>query len=332
MISLRKAATDLDRLEELHRTAVHCFSEALRSAGQNAVELDPGQAAHFRAQLEALRNKLRADIVARDLEAVQTGFAAELREYRDKTTDQVRRLRQDIKAATAAVESFAGSINESEVNFDSGIQRELKSLNTSAAGNDIEEMRGSIHTSTAKISASIQQMRSSNQLAIAQLKDEIRLLHREVQEARRVQSPDPATDSRQRISGRMEELVKNKAPFSVLLVVVRNLEGLQNCHSTAVIDDALLGFQARFENVLPSSAIVGRWAKDQFAGILGSAPADAIEMSSQVVGQLSEPFIERNGSRSLTFSPRAGVVEFSPGSDFTKFLSRLKQLADALAG
>jgi GGDEF domain-containing protein len=177
-------------------------------------------------------------------------------------------------------------------------------------------------------------MRASNHLAIAQLKDEIRLLHQEVKAARRSQTPDPAAESRQRITGRMEEFIKKNTPFSVLLVVVRNLEGLQNCYSADVIASALRGFQGRFENILPSSAIVGRWAKDQFAAILSTAPGNAIEMSSEVVRKLSEPFIEqgKGGSHSIVFNPRAGVIEYGTGSDLAKFQVRLKQLSDALAG
>jgi GGDEF domain-containing protein len=277
---------------------------------------------------------LRADAGPRDLEAVQTSFDTELKNYKDKIAEQVKRLRREVQAAAAAVETFAGSINESEVNLESGLKRELNSLNQSAASNDIQVIRGAIHASTAKISATVQQMRSSNQLAIAQLKDEIRLLHQEVQAARRSQTPDPSSESQQRISGRMEEFVKKNTPFSVLLVVVRNLEGLQNCYSAPVIEGALRGFQSRFENILPSSAILGRWAKDQFAVILSSAPSNAIEMSSDVVRKLSEPFVEheKGASHSIVFNPRAGVIEFSPGSDLAKFQARLKQLAEALAG
>jgi GGDEF domain-containing protein len=334
MISLRKSVTELDRLEELHRTALNCYSQALRSTEQNAIELDTSEAGHFRSQLQALRDQLRADAGSRELESVQNSFDAELKEYGVKTREQVQKLRREVQAAAAAVESFAGSISESEVNLESGIKRELSSLNQSAERDDIQVLRGAIHASTTKIATSIQQMRSSNQLAIAQLKDEIRLLHQQVQAARRSQTPDPSAESRQRITGRIDEFIKKDKPFSVLLIVVRNLDGLQNCYSASVIDSAVRGFQARFENILPSSAIVGRWAKDQFAAILSKASGDAIDMSSDVVRKLSEPFLEQEKgvAHSIAFNPCGGVVEYSPGTDVVKFQAKLKQLADALAG
>jgi GGDEF domain-containing protein len=331
MISLRKTATELDRLEELNRTAITCYSSALRSTEQNAIELDAAQMAHFRAQLQALRDQLRADAGPRELESVQASFDAELKKYRDKTGEQVQKLRREVRAAAAALESFAGSISESEVNLESGLKRELKVLSQSADSDDLQEVRGVIRASTAKIAASFEQMRSSNQLAIAQLKDEIRLLHQEVRSAR--QTADPAAENRQQITGQMQEFINKNAAFSVLLVVVRNLDGLQNCYSPAVIDSALRGFQVRFENILPPSTPVGRWAKDQFAAVLTTVPGNAIEMSAEVVRKLTEPFVEQDqgAKRSIAFNPRAGVIEFSPGSDLAKFQVKLKQLADALA-
>jgi len=332
LISLRKTVTELDRLEELHRAAINCYSQALRSSEQHVVELDASQAAHFRSQLQALRQKLQADTNARELESVQSSFDAELKDYVQKTCGQVQRLRKDVQAAAAAVEAFAGSVNESEMQLESGLKRELQSLNQTAASDDLQEIRGAIRSTTSKFSAIIEQMRAGNQLAIAQLKDEIRLLHQEVQAARRAK-PDSTTPEARQVGNKIEEMIRQNKPFSVLLVVIRNLEGLANCHSAEVVGNAVQDFQARFQNILPSSAIVGRCGPDQFAAILGMPPANAMEMSSEVVRKLSTPFVENEQgvSHSVMFNPRAGVIEFRPGSDPVKFQVKLKQLAEALA-
>jgi GGDEF domain-containing protein len=334
LISLRKTVTELDRLEEFQRTAVNCYSQALRSSGQHAIELDAAQIAHFRAQLQALRGKLEADAGARELESVQAAFETELKDYFEKTRTQVQRLRKDVQAAAAAVEAFAGSVNESEILLESGLKRELQHLKQSAMSDDIQEIRGAIETTTAKIATSVDQMRTSNQLAIAQLKDEIRLLHQEVKAARAKAEAAPQSEQvdNRVVNSRIDELIRQNKPFSVLLVVVRKFDGLQNCHSATVIASAVASFQSRFEGTLPSSAMVGRWAKDQFAAILGTAPANTMEMSTEVVRKLSTPFIEneQGASRSVVFTPRAGVIEFRPGSDPAKFQAKLKQLADTL--
>jgi GGDEF domain-containing protein len=337
LISLRKTVTELDRLEELHRAAVTCYSEALRSSGRHVVELEATEAAHFRSQLEALRNQLQADADAPQLERVQSVFDAELKGYWEKTRAQVQRLRKDVQAAAAAVEAFAGSVSESETLLEHGLKRELQHLGKAAASDDIQEIRGAIRDATAKIAASVDQMRTCNQLAIAQLKDEIRLLHQEVQAGRRPKA-DPAQEKSQgenrAVDNRITELIRQNRPFSVLLVVVHNFEGLRNCFTADVIANALRDFQVRFENILPAPATTGRWGQDQFAAILGTPPANAMEMSSEVVRKLSVPFIEseQGASHSVIFTPRAGVIEFRPGLDPVKFQAKLKQLADALAG
>jgi GGDEF domain-containing protein len=337
LISLRKTVTELDRLEELHRAAVNCYSEALRSSERHVVELEASEAAHFRSQLQALRDQLRPDVDARQLESVQSSFEKEVKDYWEKTRAQIQRLRKDVEAASAAMETFAGSVSESEILLEHGVKRELQHLGKSAASNDIQEIRGAIQSATAKIGAGVDQMRTSNQLAIAQLKDEIRLLHQEVQAARRakaVPAPEGGRVDNRVVDGRIGELIRQNTPFSVLLVVVRNFEGLRNCYSANVLANAMGAFQARFEKILPAPALVRRWGQDQFAAILGTPPANAMEMSSEVVRKLSGPFVEQEQgvAHSIVFAPRAGVIEFRPGSDPLKFQAKLKQLADALAG
>jgi len=217
LISLRKTVTELDRLEELQRAAVSCYSEALRSSERHVVELEAGEAAHFRSQIKALRDHLQAAADAGELESVQSGFEAELKDYGEKTRAQIQRLRKDVQAALATVEAFAGSISESEILLEHGLKRELQQLDKTASSDDIQEIRGAIHASTAKIAASVDQMRTSNQLAIAQLKDEIRLLHQEVQATRRAKS-DPAPQAGQAadnhvVDGHLAELIRQNKPF-----------------------------------------------------------------------------------------------------------------------
>ena len=326
MISLRKTADQLD-----------CYSQALRSTAQNVIEVDETEAARFRSDLEALRARLQSNSSPRDLEMIQYSFDAELKDYHQKTTKRIEGLRREVKAAASAVESFAGSIYETEDTVETGLKQELSRLNKAASSDDIQVLRGAIAASTAKIAASIQQMRSATHLAIAQLKDEIRVLHEQVS-ASRPKETDPSAESHQRIQAGIDDFMRKSAPFSVLLVVVRNLEGLENCYSTQAIDNALRSFETRFENILPVSTVFGRWARDQFAAILSAPSASAMDMSADVVRKLSEPFVayEKGESKdaarqSLAFNPRAGVIEYSPGSDPAKFQAKLKQLAETLA-
>jgi len=177
-------------------------------------------------------------------------------------------------------------------------------------------------------------MRSCNRMAIAQMRDEIRLLHQEIQAARkRPVEPVVVVESQQKINTRVDDLQRRGASFSVLLVVVNNLEGLRNCYSEELIENGLKSFERRLANTLPEALLVGRWSTDQFAAVLEATPSNAIALSQQVAKTLSAPFVEtdRGKPEALKFLVKAGVTEFRQGSDAAKFQAKIQQLAMALA-
>ena len=334
MISIRKAVSDLDRLEELSRTAVTCYTQAVRSAEQHAVEIDAAQLSHFRAQLQVLEVRLQETVNVQELQDVQDGFDAELRDYQEKTKSKIQQLRKDMQAAKDAVEVLANSITGSESDLDVDLKQELQRLNRLSESDNLQDVREGIHKATARIAASFEQMRSCNRMAIAQMRDEIRLLHQEIQAARkRPVEPVVVVESQQKINTRVDDLQRRGASFSVLLVVVNNLEGLRNCYSEELIENGLKSFERRLANTLPEALLVGRWSTDQFAAVLEATPSNAIALSQQVAKTLSAPFVEtdRGKPEALKFLVKAGVTEFRQGSDAAKFQAKIQQLAMALA-
>lgn len=334
LISIRKAVSDLDRLEELSRTAVTCYSQAVRSADQHAVEIDPAQLSHFRAQLQVLEARLQETLNIQELQGVQDGFDAELRDYQEKTKGKIQQLRKDMQAAKDAVEVLATAITGSESDLDVDLRQELQKLNRLSESDSLQDVRDGIHKATTRIAASFEQMRSCNRMAIAQMRDEIRLLHQEIQAARqRPADPVVVVESQRKINSRVEDLQRKGSSFSVLLVVVNNLEGLRNCYSEELIESGLTSFERRLSGTVPTALLVGRWSTNQFAAVLEATPGNAITLSQQVAKTLSAPFVEIEQGRpeALKFLVRAGVTEFRPGVDTAKFQARIQQLAVALA-
>ncbi len=336
MISIRKAATELERWEDFSRAAMNCYSQAIDSTGEHAVDLDTAQLALFRAQLQALKKRVRDAAEPDQLRGVGDAFDSGLRDYQKRARESIERLRKDLAAAAAALDAFSGSVAETGTDLETEVKQEIRQLDRLVESDDIREIRRGIRTSTAKIAASLEQMQSRNQLAIAQLKDEIRLLHQEIEAANRAKPIEPADETieRKQMNARLDELMRQGKLCSVMLVVIRNLEGLRNCHSASVIDSSLEAFAARFQAILPGAVLFGRWSEHHFAAVLGTEQASTIALSREVVQQLSKPVVveaERGAVRSLVFDARGGVVEFRAGSDPVKFHARLQQLAEVLA-
>lgn len=333
MISIRKAVSDLDKLEELSRTAVSCYTQAVRSAEVHAIDVDPALVSHFRAQLQLLETRLEETVNSRELQEVQEGFDTELRAYQEKTRNKIEQLRKDMQAAKEAVEALANSITGSESDLDVDLKQELQRLNRLSDCDSLQEIREGIHKATARIAASFEQMRSCNRIAIAQMRDEIRLLHQEIQEAKKRPEPVVVVESQRKINSHVEDLQKRGAAFSVLLVVVNNLEGLRNCYSVELIENGLKSFERRLSGTVPDALMVGRWSSEQFAAVMEATPKNAMALCQQVTKTLSAPFVELGAGKpeALKFLVKAGVTDFRPGSDASKFQAKIQQLAMALS-
>jgi GGDEF domain-containing protein len=212
----------------------------------------------------------------------------------------------------------------------------LRHLDDVATSNDINEIRSGIRAAATKITADVQQMRTSNQLAIAQFKDEIRLLHQEIQTMQRSLQPqnEEQNPARRHLYSHMEELTRRGRPFSVLLAVIRNLEGLKNCHSPKVLEIGLDTFKARFESRLPGLATVARWNENQFAAGLDIESAAAIAISRELMRTLSAPIVEQadGALQTLVFDAITGSIHFSAGADPVELQTKITQLVAALTG
>ena len=335
MISIRKTATELDRLEELSRAAVSCYRQAINSVENHAIEINPSQSAQFRSQLHILNEKVKAAGSPDELKTVQALFDQELKGYQKMAQEQIERLRKDFAAAASAVEVLAKSVTSNSSGLDQDMGRQLDRLRKVAASDNLVEIRSEILVTVDKIAASIKSMNDSNQLAIAQMKDEIRLLHDQVKAAR---GPQPAISEAGGANGQAGNLAVAKftaqnRPFSALLAVVENLQGLRMLYPPNTVESGLCSFEARFKSLLPG-AVVERRGKHQFIAILESDPKEVIAMSRELAKKLSLPLIEeeKGVSHTLRLSAGVGVLEFMPGTDGRKFETKLDQLAEALSG
>lgn len=336
MISIRKTTDELERLEELGRAAIACYTDAIGSTDRYAIEFNAEQVARFRTQLQALKQQLSVAGSPGQIKNVQSTFDAELKGFQQRVRDYLAQLREEIRKATAAVETFAGSYSQSGSELEASVKRQLGHLNEVATSNDIVEIRGGIRTVTAKITADVEQMRSSNQLAIAQFKDEIRLLHQEIHTMQRSLRPpsDEQTTARGHLFSHIDELTRRHRPFSVLVAVVRNLDGLRNCHARNILELGLDTFKARFESRLPGLATAVRWNEGQFAAVLDIEPSAAIAMSRELMRTLSAPIVEQvdGAFHTLAFDAITGSIHFRAGVDPAQLQTKITQLVSALTG
>ena len=188
----------------------------------------------------------------------------------------------------------------------------------------------SIHASS--IASSFERVKSSNHLAIAQLKDEIRVLHKEVEAARQSRSSGRPAPPQKEIFLQIDAFRQRNTTFSVILVAVKNLRGLQSCYSKVAIESTLTSFHARLKNALPGGSASSRWTDSQFAAVVTVEPSAAMAMSRELVKDLSGSYVVQDGAfQTVALEANAGVIDCRTHADPSSLHRRLEQLSETLA-
>ena len=335
MISLRKAATELERLEDLQQTLAKCYALAIKSSAEYAVELDPNSTEYFRQRLQLLDTQCGQASAPEHYSAVQASLRGELRNYRDQAREQMSRMRKDLQNAAAAMKVFAETVSNTGDDCEGQLRLEVGRLEALAASDDIEKIRCGIESATGAIIRSYGQLRRSHQLVVTQLQDEIRTLHQAMDNERSRMDRDHVSGAwnRQKLNERIEHLLQQNDPFCVLLVSARNLRRLERQYSPAVITDALRTLVQQFDGILGGEALIGRWSDDVFSAILDMDPSSAMALSAEINRKLSMSFpVWTSGvAQMLTIETTTGIVDRRRDSDPSKFYRKLEQMAAAMA-
>jgi GGDEF domain-containing protein len=336
MISLRKAATELERLEDLQQTLAKCYGLAIKSSAEYAVELDPHSTEYFRQRLQLLDVQCGQASAPEHYNAVQASLRGELRNYRDQAREQMARMRKDLQNAAAAMKVFAESVSSTGDDCEVQLRLEVGRLAALADSDDIEKIRSGIESATGAIIRGYGQVRRSHQLVVTQLQDEIRTLHQAMDNERSRMDRDHVSGAwnRQKLNERIDQLLHQSDPFCVLLVSARNLRRLERQYSPAVITDALRALVQQFDGILGGEAMIGRWSEDVFSAILDMDPSSAMALSTEINRKLSMSFpVWTSGvAQMLTIETSTGIVDRRRDSDPSKFYRKLEQIAAAMAG
>ncbi len=335
MISLLKTVTDMDRLDDLQRTTLECYALAIAATSEHSIEVDRAEAEAFRQHLKALEKRLRNLSLAESCKQVETAFEVELREYRDKSQRRVKQLRQDVSAAADAMKLFAESVSSNGADHEKQVEGELGRLKTLTKIDNLTLIKGGIEDATTHIESSFEQLRRSNQLVIAQLQDEIRLLHQAIQTEKRAVFTDRQSGAwnRHKISERFDELIKENETFCVLVMRIRNLNRLKARYSAPLVELAVKTVLTRSHQMFGDETMIGRWSDDEFVAILSMLPTDAVALSKEVSRKLSGDYSvpELGIVHNIALQVASGVIDRHAGDDQSKFVRNLEKMTEALA-
>jgi GGDEF domain-containing protein len=311
------------------------YGNAVLATAEYSVNIDPHDVEMYRKRLIAIGEQVSAADEPPHWESIQGAFRDELRAYRDACAEQIERMRSEIKAAAEAMQSFADGVASSGLDHHQQIQQELGGLKTAMKCEDLNQIRVAIRAAVEAISESIEKMQHSHQLVIAQMRDEMRLLHKQIEVARHAVHVDRATGTwnREKLDSDITDRLKNDEPFCVLLVRLRNLKRLEGGYPRSVIESAIRALLLRFTEMVGAGAVLGRWDEECFAAILELDPADAIGLSREATASLSRMYsVQENGAwQAVPLQAVAGVIDHAARSAEVSFKKKLIEMSGALA-
>lgn len=335
MNSILKSANEPDRLDDLHRAATECYTLAIQSVSQYAVEVDPNQIAEFRLHLKGIERQWLAAKGADSLLDVQASFRGELREYRDQTREQLARLRKELESAAAAMSSFAGEIASHGADHEKELKSELERLDHVGASDDLQQIRGGIRTAVGEIAVSLDQMCRGNQLIVAQLQDEIRVLHQEFQAERRALFTDQASGAwtRQKLDLKIHELLRQEDRFSIVAVAVRNLPRIKLDYSRTLVEVTLKALLMRLRGTLGADTMIGRWDEQEFVAILDLEPETIAPIAHELAKKLCGPYsAQENGlAHNVLLDVATAALAHPARSDPAAFTYKLERIMGSLS-
>jgi GGDEF domain-containing protein len=321
-------------MAELQKTTAACYLLGIRAAADYAIEFDPSHAAEFRKHLSALQHTLEHASGPEEFHTVQSSFRGELREYRDRARDWMETTRGDLTAAAEAMEVLAHGVASDGSDHAKALKADLEKLLAIADTNDPARTRAMIRSTAARIAQSSEGIRRETQLVVAQLHDEIRSLHREIDHERKALYTDPASGAwnRDKLTLRMTDLLNRGEGFCAVVLWIGNLKRLESTCSPSVMEGALRAMVKRLNGIIGSDAVAGRWAADEFLVLLDLEPATAVKLSSEIGPELSTRYsVQENGiAQHLTLRIVTAVADHTPGSNPDKFREKLQLLTGAM--
>jgi GGDEF domain-containing protein len=333
LISIRKLGEALDR-DAMLREMAASYSLAIQSIADYALELDAGELARFKVHLGLIERQWREHTSVEAAHAIQASLRGELREYRDQSRLRLSLLRQQMEDTAKALTEFIAGVELSGSENEKTLADQVQRLQAAAGSDDLAQVRAAIGEAVTGITVSVAQIRNANRLVILQLQDEINTLHREFRAERTMLFTDvqSGAGNRQKIEGRIDELIRQGQFFCVLFLAVGNLKSVEHGNSQAIVDGALQALVRRFQGAVGAESLIGRWNTDTFAAVMDVPASAAIAVSSEVMKAVSGRFAVQSGgsSNDVRFQVTTAVMERGEAIDAQAFHKKLDQWAAAL--
>jgi GGDEF domain-containing protein len=315
MISIGTALHELERQQQMATAALESYTAALRNMSQYAIEIDDSITPLHRQRLSLLAGEV-ASAGPEALESSRSTLRALLRDYRDKASSFLARLREDLASTTRSLEEILDSLAQGEGDQEARLRKQLVGLRELANGplDQADAIRSALVPAAEVIQDCMDKIQRQHQLTVSQLQAEIRVLHARIDSLETAVSIDQMTALLTRAE--VEDGVRNAvAPYCLLMVRAQGFRLAEVRYGGQVAAECIAAFAKRMRHGMPSSAVIGRWGYEEFLAILRCARSEALPHGRWVTEHLSGAYVCLHNGKTVHVQIQASAGILESGSD-----------------
>jgi GGDEF domain-containing protein len=274
MISLLNSISDLEKCQQSRDLALECYLVAIRNMAQYAVDLRIETTALHRKYLQDVAEQISLGSVDA-LSESRGRVRSLLRDYCDQASSYLSGQRQELSDAAAALERTMEALSQTDGDISVQLRGAIGRLR--AISGDATSVRETVFGVASSIEASLEQMRRQHELMAAQSGIEIRMLHKRIDKLESAASIDKLTQlfNRDEMETRIRSL--DATTMSILLLKAGGLRAAETQFGAGIAEELTGAFAKRLRNILPPTAVIGRWSEEVFMALL---QADKLEASA----------------------------------------------------
>jgi len=326
MISIRESVAELERSHQLRQTVFDCYVAAIKGVAHYAIDLEETATATYRKRLETLAAELAVDQPDVLVESRAT-LRALLRDYRDKASEFIGDLREDLANGTRALEAILKALAQGDGDHDARLRGSLRTLREISDSPEGGPVRATLVAAADTIGQSLEEMRKQHELTVTQLQVEIHMLHK------RIDALETAAmiDSFSKLFSReeMEERIRASAAewFTLLLIRADGLRAAERQFDLAVAAELAGAFGKRLRNGLPNGAVIGRWSAEEFVAKTVLPKREALTAAKWIAENLSGAYSCLKDGKNVRPSLQTSValVDRESGETAERTLGRIAE-------
>jgi GGDEF domain-containing protein len=324
MISIQSSLNELDRAHQLREGVLDCYLNAIKNCATYAIELDDETTSQYRKHLRTLLDEVACGDSAILLESRAT-LRNLLRDYRDKGSQYLANVRDELASTARVLEEILDSLSQSDGEHESRLRATVRNLREIADSPEGKTLRVVLKNAASTIEQSVDQMRKQHQVTISQFQTEIRMLHKRIDSLEAAASMEDMTRFLTRAE--MEAQIRAATPgdYCLLLVTARGLRRAEMQFGPRIAEELAAAFAKRLRNSLPPKALVARWALEELVVLVNIKKTEAVASGKWINEHLSGAYACLSGGKTVrpVLQLNVGVVHTSTAESAEGVLERI---------